>query len=147
MSGYVSYAIFTLTIFFNTIVLYWLLKLEDMRCVCALNWRRTYIMWYLLFSIVIATSLVLGLRGPNMSSYIIEFIIIVTSIINAFISLQYVYKLRKDKCVCSEHIASEILYITSLLQGFIYGVLLCLGSITVLIMITSIKSIFIKSIS
>jgi hypothetical protein len=90
------------------IFLVYLFKLEKIGCKCALNWRRNYMIIFLIFAL---TSNFLSMFIPAIKLNIL--LILASSVLSlmfVIISIQYVQKVKADKCDCSEHLTREIMY-------------------------------------
>lgn len=100
-------------------------KLEQIGCDCALNWRRTFIITYVVVALVIILSSLLT-TSLKANAYIA---VLLTGFRLAFIviAIQYVNKLKKDKCECSQHLTREILYY----YAWIAAVLVAVGLLSI----------------
>jgi len=82
-------------------------KLEKIGCECALTWHRKFIMVFVataliwsLLSVFVSPIKNLGL-GVALSVFRLAFIVI---------AIQYVNKLTKEKCECSQELTRDIMY-------------------------------------
>jgi len=82
-------------------------KLEQIGCACALNWRRQFIIAFIVVALV--WTLVTIVMTPFKNVYI-AVLLAAFSLAFVVIAIQYVNKLKKDKCECSEHLTREVLY-------------------------------------
>lgn len=82
-------------------------KLEQIGCACALNWRRQFIIAFIVFALV--WTLITVVMTPFKNVYL-AVLLAVFSLAFVVIAIQYVNKLKKDKCECSEHLTREVLY-------------------------------------
>jgi hypothetical protein len=82
-------------------------KLEQTGCECALNWRRQFIIAFIVVTLVWTLATVVMTPFKN-----VYLAVLLTAFRLAFIviAIQYVNKLKKDKCECSEHLTRDILY-------------------------------------
>lgn len=111
-------AFMLLTIVINIYILMYLYHLEKIGCECAVNWRRTFIMIVIGFSLVLS---ILSLFSVDiMTSALIMGVFSVISIANVVIILQYVHMLKSEQCKCSESIAREIMQVIAVLYAFFY---------------------------
>lgn len=115
------------------LILYYLKHLETIGCKCAMNYKRTYIMYFHIFSLVFgAANLLLG-NGVSeyiaKSSFAIPFIFVVASLIitNIVFTLQYVEKLKKDNCDCSESVFRTMMYILSIISAVTWSLIILAG--------------------
>lgn len=92
-------------------IIYWLLRLETTECICALDWRRHFIIFYAFFSLILAATAMSGLNIPSLK--LLSFIL---GIVNIIFTIEYVHKLKTEKCACSESIAREVIYIAAFIN-------------------------------
>lgn len=112
ISTFVSLAILVVNIF----VIVYLKQLETIGCKCALDFRRTYIYTYLILSILnifivgilryLATSL--KSRMIAIALFVWSFIMFFAGILYIIFSVQYIHRLRKEKCECSESVTRNV---------------------------------------
>lgn len=96
----------------------YLYHLEKIGCKCAVNWRRTFIMFVIGISLILA---ILSLFSVDvLTSSIIMTLFSVLSIVNIIIILQYVYELKEEQCSCSESVARTIMQVIAILYAFFY---------------------------
>lgn len=105
-------------ILFEALILNYLFKLEKIGCKCALDWRRNYVMGFMVIIILYSLALFVFDYAPNP---LIQTCILFIIILNAVFSLQYVYKLKKEKCDCSDNIYRYMLFIISIFHVLIYS--------------------------
>ncbi len=118
-------AILGLVIFvIQVLIVKYLINLEKIGCECAENWRRKFIIFYLIF--VLAYSVIIILV-PQTLPPIIQFVLLSLGVANIIITIQYVYKLKKDKCECSESIMREILYFIAIFNALLFILLVVLS--------------------
>lgn len=108
-------------------ILYYLLRLEQIGCKCALNWRRTYIMGFIIF-ILISQFLLFFAHKNIMALAGLGLVFFIASIANIVIMLQYVHYLKEEKCKCSEADGRLVMEIVAIFQAvvFIFGILAAL---------------------
>ncbi len=111
-----------LAIVINSYILRYLYFLEKNGCKCALNWRRTFIMFFIGISLVL--SLLSLFNIDILTSSIILTLFAILSIANVVIILQYIHMLKEEKCKCSADLAREILQFIAALYAFFYIMLL-----------------------
>jgi hypothetical protein len=99
----------------SSLIIYYLKNLETIGCACAMDYKRTYIMSYHIFSIFIG---LLGifinldiLRKHN----VLQLIFGVISITNYVFTIQYVHQMKKENCNCSESVYRTMMYILSII--------------------------------
>ena len=122
-----------ITLIFPFIALFWIKKLEKIQCKCSENWERNYMEWYLYFIIgmVFINLLLMVFFGFNIY-YIIDnvfgkvalsivfYLLIFAALAYTVIAIDYITKLKKNNCNCSEDIKREITYILQVVLGFLY---------------------------
>jgi hypothetical protein len=117
-------------------IIYYLKQLETIGCKCSMNYKRTYIMYYHIFSIAVGfITLLSGISGGNIAEYIaktsfaIPLIVLLTTagITNVVFTLMYVEELKKDNCECSESVFRTMMYILSIIAVVTWVLILLLG--------------------
>lgn len=102
----------------------YILALERNGCTCALNYRRTYIQWYLIVSILWA---IFGLVLSQNNSFFMVFLQVVMALASLVYFLfvwQYVTELKRNvDCKCSEATARTVMFVLSI----VYFVVLVLS--------------------
>jgi hypothetical protein len=109
-------------------------KLENMGCECSKDWRRTYIFWYLIVAIVLLASqmAVAAFGDMFLLSRIVGFgagsiLFFIATIVFVVASLQYVHRLKHEKCKCSEANGRSVLQIVSWYHLITWAIVLLLG--------------------
>ena len=123
----------------NCIILYWLMRLEKIQCNCALTWQRQLLVFYVILSIFMMVCILYGMRGSRDFFYM-ELVFTLFGAFSVIVSLHYIYMLRTNRCICSEHVGREILYILSILKGFVWGALILFVSILIIASIVYVRS-------
>lgn len=117
-------------------------KLERIKCVCSEHPYRNFIKKYLMFAIIflaitafIPPSIVIGQLGEiyGFVYMTIKWIYVISTVIFFVYALQYVSYLAREKCKCSEDIRREVLYVWSITQLVILGILILLPVLLILI--------------
>lgn len=90
------------------VFLVYLFKLERIGCSCALNWRRNYMIVFMIFAL---SSNLVSIIVPSLRLNVV-FVIIsaVLSLMFLIVTIQYVQKLKNDKCDCSKDLTREIMF-------------------------------------
>ncbi len=103
----------SLGILIQTYIIYWLLKLENIGCACSYDWRRQFILFYCFFSLIMAAFTLM-----NESRLLVRLSLasLVLGILNIVFTLQYVWKLKKEKCECSSSLAREVIWLAAWLN-------------------------------
>ena len=113
-------------------IIYYLKQLETIGCKCAMNYKRTYIMSYHIFALVIGSATLLS--GDKILEYIAKsslaipviLLLTVAAITNVVFTLMYVEELKKDNCECSESVFRTMMYILSIINAVTLGLFLLL---------------------
>lgn len=114
-------AFMLISVIINVYILMYLVNLEKVGCKCAMNWRRTFIMFFIIFSVVLSIASLFSY--DILSSAIVMGLFTVASIANVVIILQYINMLKKEQCDCSEGLAREIMHVIAILYAFFYVLL------------------------
>lgn len=111
---------YIISLLFVFIVYKYLDNLEKIDCKCALTDNRKYIMYYLLTNVIINTFLFLVhsffSKKINVSKIgiimygVVYGLMFIASFVFAIYTYQYLHKLRKDNCECSESIIRDMYY-------------------------------------
>lgn len=117
----VSFAFALVIIVLQSLIVKYLIDLEAVGCKCAMDWRRSYIMFFMVMAIIYGVSTVF-LEVKHVP--IVQTIMFFLGILNTIYVIQYVYRLKKEKCECSESIYREILYIVSIFNAILYAFIL-----------------------
>lgn len=107
----------------QTLIVNYLVKLESMGCECAMDWRRNFIVFFLVLSIVYTLS---SFFIDKDSLPLLQSIMVITGIINVILALQYINRLKKEKCECSESLYRDVLYLVSIFNAILYSLLIVL---------------------
>jgi hypothetical protein len=96
------------------VFLVYLFKLEKIGCKCALNWRRNYL---IVFMILALSSNFISMFVPaiKFNIFLLSLATILSLMFYVF-TFQYVRNLKDDKCACSENLTREIMYYYSLIM-------------------------------
>lgn len=118
---WVAIASVAASVIYATYIHHYVLRLERIGCDCATDFRRAYIQWFTLALIVIgAVNIALRLTGGELGltllSMILSPVMFVATLIYIIFVLQYVNRLRREKCLCSEGITRAILYIITIIH-------------------------------
>ena len=128
-----EFGIMSLSMVLSGLILYYLKNLETIGCKCAMNYKRTYIMFYTIFGLALGASNLLS--GGRVTDYIAEssfaiplvLVLGVAAITNLVFTLQYVEELKKDNCECSESVFRTMMYILSIIGAAVWGLTILLG--------------------
>jgi len=144
--------IFTIAVFLiNIYAIMWIYKLEKIECACSDSWMRTYIKYYLHVLIPIqAISLLMNvylystnnMKMLNQNSFINAYvnftkIISLFGVVNIFVVIVFINKLKEINCECSEDIKREVYWIYNIIQLSIIAISLffiLIGGFTMLLL-------------
>lgn len=106
---------------YATYIHHYVTRLERIGCDCAADFRRTYIQYFTLALIVLGVTnismLLVGNRlGLAILAAVLSPIMFIATIVYAVFVIQYVNRLRAEKCKCSEGMARAILYIVTIIN-------------------------------
>lgn len=88
--------------------LVYLFKLEKVGCNCSLNWKRNYMITFMIFALSTnLISIIIPSLGHNV---VFVFISAVLSLMFLIVTIQYIKKLKNDKCDCSKNLTREIMF-------------------------------------
>lgn len=104
----------------QALIVNYLVRLESTGCECAMDWRRRYIIFFLILTIVYAF-MTFFLEPQDIP--ILQTSMLVMGILNVIFTLQYVHMMKKQKCNCSESIYRDILSIVAIFNAFMYAFL------------------------
>jgi len=90
------------------VFLVYLFKLEKIGCDCALNWKRNYMITFMI--IALSTNFVSIIVPSLRLNVVFAIIFAVLSLMFLIITIQYVQKLKNDKCDCSKDLTREIMF-------------------------------------
>lgn len=117
----VLFALAILFVVIQILIVKYLFDLEKIGCDCAMDWRRSYIIFFLIISIVNAfASLFIGVHNVP----VIQTIFFVIAVLNVIFTLQYVARLKKEKCECSESVYREVMFIVSIVNAVVFTALI-----------------------
>jgi hypothetical protein len=113
------------------LVLTWVRRLESIGCTCSDDWRRTFLKGYAIYHvtlIAVSIALLLIFRRFFAISGVIAWVLAIVYVVSA---LQYIHRLKKEKCACSEDVRREITWIVAWIQAGLlaFSVLLILFTV------------------
>jgi len=103
-------------------IITFLLKLERTGCKCAMDWRRTYILWYCAYTVALAVMMIFNPSNPSISLALAP-ITMVLGLLFIVFTFQYVHKLKSIKCACSEDLARTIMYLIAIIDAAVFAVI------------------------
>ena len=146
----ISWVLALIINFFAIIRIY---KLENIDCKCSNNWMRLYIKYYLLLIIpVISTTLLINvylyfnnLVYSDITNSLFTFyrlfagFVTIIGLINIFISIIFINRLKEINCECSEDIKREVYYIYNIVLASIICIIILLTLMSIPLMILRFK--------
>jgi len=132
----------------------WIVKLEKTGCECSKDWRRSFIQFFVVFNmlVLVASIVLLFVKGVTIIDAV-PVIAFCSSIFTAcfvVFAIQYVHRLKSEKCVCSEDTRRNVMYIWAITQGIlmIIGLLiLVFTAVTLALMVRKAQSNSKKTLS
>lgn len=103
-------------ILFWAYILNYLIKLEKLGCECSKDWRRpfiTYFVVYLIILLLLSTFNIWTVKQLPPILMVVNYVLMIFFFITVY---QYIHKLKKEKCECSENEARNILEIVNYIQ-------------------------------
>jgi hypothetical protein len=115
------FAIFFVVV--QLLIINYLFKLEKTGCKCALDWRRNFILFFMVVAVVnlLVTSFLTHEQIP-----LVQTLVTVLGLVNVIVTLQYVNKLKTEKCECSASIYREIMMYVAIFDAIVYSAALVL---------------------
>lgn len=101
-------------------ILYYITNLETIGCKCALDWRRTFIQYYIIYLLFMIVFM-----SRNAPSYFLTLHFVV-SVAFILIVYHYIHDLKMKKCKCSENTARDVLMYVNYVQIFMVFFILIL---------------------
>ena len=124
---------FALNVALQVGILNYLIRLERTGCECAMDWRRTYMIAFLALSILIT---IFALASGSKMPFAIPALMPVLGLLYVIFVIQYINRLRREKCECSESVFRNIMEILA----YIYVLILILTVVIVAIALFSGKT-------
>ena len=120
-----SYILSILIFAIQILIINYLFQLEKKGCECAMDYKRNYILSYLVINSVFIilhffTDVFKYTSNNNLSSFLMS-IYSVGGIVNISFIIQYVNILKAKKCKCSESIYREIMYLSAIIDALVLG--------------------------
>ena len=100
-----------------TYLLYWIWKLEKTGCACSKDWRRDFIMyWMIIYTLFVLLPIILIKYGMKRLAQVISMIMFILGLIFIVVVFQYVRKLKEIKCKCADGTELKVLEIFNYVQ-------------------------------
>jgi hypothetical protein len=100
----------------NLAVMTYVLNMERDQCQCSVDWRRDYIKYFSIISVLsilfkaFINSGKLAATLPKLISIGLPVLMAIGGIVYIYSMLSYAIKMRDNKCGCSEHSTREFMY-------------------------------------
>jgi len=113
---------FVFNIIVSSCIIYYLNRLQQIGCKCALNFKHDYIFYFTCINlgIILTRALFGSLSIVKMLMIIISIPLVIAAILNIVYTIQYVNELKKNNCHCSESVYRELMFILALLNAAAY---------------------------
>lgn len=115
-----------ITIAISYLIIQWITNIEKINCKCSESYKRNYIKygWYFIIIINIL-SLIINLINKIYVKIIIDYdlfklIYSLVSIYVIILTINYIYDLKINKCLCSEDYKREVAYYYSIIELILY---------------------------
>ncbi len=105
-----------IAILFWAYILNYLIKLEKLGCECSKDWRRTFITYFIVYLIILlllSTFNIWNVKQLPPILMLVNYVIMILFFVTVY---QYIHKLKKEKCECSENVARDVLEIVNYIQ-------------------------------
>lgn len=102
-------------------LLTFLYKLEKTGCECAKDWRRTFIIGYCIYTILLAAAQFFNMNYRGIT-FMLAPISFALSIMFIVFTLQYVHRLKREKCSCSDEMGRAVLYIVAAIDASVFAI-------------------------
>lgn len=119
-----------ITIILFVYILTYLVQLERTGCECAQDWRRNYIVFYAIFIIILAVydlSVLVLHKDPLSHIAMLGMfrapVVLVLGVVFVVAAIQYVNRLKREKCACSDTYARLILLIVAIIDAAVFSIL------------------------
>lgn len=100
-------------------ILAYIVKLENIGCPCAKDWRREFIKYYVGIMLLLLILRMFDVYSPDSIPPIIMTVQFVFSVAFVMIVYHYIHELKKKKCSCSAHLARDVLEVVNYIQMFL----------------------------
>lgn len=102
----------------------WIFNLEKHNCECSKNWRRNFMKWFYLASILFQGAILM--RNKTIITYLAG-PIATASLAYLYVTLTYIHKLQMDQCDCTAGRHRTILFWLALGQAFLLAASIFVG--------------------
>lgn len=101
----------------QVLLINYLLRLEQIGCQCAMDWRRYYIIFYM---VVVLLHVVFTTFAERSSLPLLQTLVAILGIINVIVTLQYIARLQREKCECSESVYRDVILLVAIFNAIVY---------------------------
>jgi hypothetical protein len=113
---------------YNAWIYHYVSHLERVGCPCAMDWRRTYIQGFTGASVVVSVIYLLSILSNHpgvlrVTHALTAPFIGIGAILMVIFVLQYVHRLKEEKCLCSQAAARDVMYIVAIINAIGYAIL------------------------
>lgn len=131
-----SFTFSVISFIFQLLIINYLFKLEKNGCMCAMDYKRTYIFFYLVINTIfvivnLSTNVYKHAKNNRFYSLLLN-IYSGAGILNIAFIIKYVNMLKNKKCSCSKSFYRDLLYINSIIDAIIFGFSILLVSYIIL---------------
>lgn len=98
-----------------------LVNLQSVKCACALNWKRDYIVGFIGFTLLFNLYLLLVDKTKKQfvsAHMIMAFLLVFAGILNIVLMIQYTIEIRKNKCKCADKLSLFVMQFLAFFQIF-----------------------------
>ena len=120
----IAFFIVLIPLILQLLIINYLFTLEKNGCTCAMDYKRTYILSYLVVNMFVVLLSMFTDIFKNGSSTIGSFLLNIygiAGIVNIVFVIKYVNMLKYKQCGCSESVYRDILYVFSIIDAFVLG--------------------------
>ena len=100
-------------------ILAYIVKLENIGCPCAKDWRREFIKYYVGLMLLLLILRMFDVYSPKSLPPILMTIQFVLSVVFVIIVYHYIHDLKKKKCSCSADLARDVLEVVNYIHMFL----------------------------
>jgi hypothetical protein len=108
-----------------SLALNWILNIEKADCKCSADWRRTYMKWFYIASILFQGGILF--KNRTLIKYL-SVPISMASIGYLYVTLTYIHKLMETSCDCTSGQHRTILFWIALGQAFLLAFSIFVGA-------------------
>ena len=106
-------------------IINYLFQLEKTGCECAMDYKRTYILSYLVINMVFVVlsmfSNILKYTSNNKVGSFLLSLYSVGGLLNIAFIIEYVNMLKAKKCNCSESVYRDLMYVFAIIDALVLG--------------------------